>query len=109
MKLHIGDQIIVTVGKDKGRKGKVEKVFPETDKVRVAGLNVYKKHVKSYMGQKGGIVERFRPLPVSNVMLVCPECGKATRVGYRFDKIGSKDRICKACNAIIKIEKENKK
>lgn len=102
MKLIKGDTVLITTGKDKGRKGKVEKVFPKERKVLVARLNVYKKHVKAQSKEKpGGIVEVSRPLPVANVILLCPKCKKQTRTGYVFDKKGKKHRVCKKCQEYI--------
>jgi len=115
MKLKKGDQIIVTVGKDKGRKGKVEKVFPKLSKVLVPGVNVYKRHLKSRGQNKpGGIVDIVKPLSVGNVALVCPKCSQPTRIGYRKDKkdlskkttsqkkqLAGKYRICRKCQSII--------
>ena len=93
MKLHKGDQILVTAGKDAGKKGKIEKVFPKEARVLVAGVNMYKRHQKKRDEQHpGGIVEAARPLPIGNVALVCPKCGKQTRVGYLVTK-GEKVRI----------------
>lgn len=102
MKLRKGDNIIVTVGKDKGRKGKIEKVLPKVGKVLVPGINIYKKHTKP-RGEKqpGGIIDIIKPLPIANVALLCPKCGKPTRVGYQISKDGSKNRICRQCQAII--------
>lgn len=97
MKLHIGDEIIVTVGKDKGRRGKIEKVIPRKDLVLVPKLNVYKKTRRGTNDQKGGIFEISRPLRVANVALVCPSCKKVTRVGYRVLENGQKERICRKC------------
>jgi large subunit ribosomal protein L24 len=101
MKLKKGDQVIVTIGKDKGRKGKIEKVFPRLNKVLIPGINVYKKHVKPQgEGKPGGIVDVVKPLSVSNVALLCSKCGQQTRVGYKVDK-NDKYRICRKCQAII--------
>lgn len=109
-KFKIGDEVLVTAGKDKGRKGKVDKVFPREAKVRVEGLNVYKKHVKGFGGEKGGIVEFSRPLPVANIALLCPKCGKQTRVRYRIDKTGEKTRACAKCGRVVEVKprKESK-
>ncbi len=101
MKLRVGDEVLVTAGKDKGRKGKVDKVFPAVGRVRVTGLNVYKKTRRGVGDQKGGIVEFTRPLPVANVALICPNCGKPTRVSYKITKIGEKSRSCAKCKRII--------
>lgn len=101
MKLKKGDNIVVTAGKDKGRKGKIQKVFPGVQKVLITGINLYKRHTKQRSEkQKGGIVEISRPLPVANVAFICPKCGKPTRIGYKVDKSG-KIRFCKKCGALI--------
>ena len=101
MKLKKNDQIIVLYGKDKGRKGKIEKIFPKTNKVLVPGVNVYKKHLKPQgEGRPGGIIDKVLPLPVSNVGLLCPKCNQKTRVGYQITK-GEKQRICKKCGSIL--------
>jgi len=102
MKLKKGDTILVTVGKDKSRQGKIEKVYPKKKKVLIQGLNVYKKHLKAQSKDKpGGIIEFSRPLPISNLILVCPKCKKPTRVGYVFNKQKKKKRVCKKCKQII--------
>ena len=102
MKLKKGDNIIVIAGKDKRRKGKIEKIFPKEGLVLLPGINVFKRHTKS-RGEKqpGGIIDIIKPLPISNVALLCPKCGKPTRVGYRVSKDGTKSRICRKCQAII--------
>lgn len=109
MRLKKGDQIIVIAGKDKGRKGKIEKILPKQFKVLVPGINIFKKHMKP-RGEKqpGGIIDVVKPLLVSNVALLCPKCGKQTRIGYRVEKGGSlpagktgKQRICRKCQAVI--------
>lgn len=103
MKLKTGDQILVTVGKDKGRKGKVEKVFPKENTILVPGVNIYKRARKGFGGQKGGLIEFSRPLGMGKVALLCPKCDKPTRVGTRVDKKGEKSRICKKCGFLIEI------
>lgn len=101
MKLKKGDQIIVTMGKDKGRKGKVESVNATEQTVVVPGINIYKRHQKKRDDKNpGGIVEFARSLSMGKVALVCPKCGKQTRVGYLVTK-GDKERICKKCEARI--------
>lgn len=82
MKLKVNDTVQVTAGKDKGRKGKVLKILPKLHRVVVEGMNMYKRHRKAAMGQPGGIVDRPRPLGMGKVALICPKCGKVTRVGY---------------------------
>ena len=101
MKIAKNDKIKIVVGKDKGKEGVVEKVYPKDETVLILGVNQYKKHVrKSEKMPQGGIVEVPRPLPVSNVALVCPSCKKTTRVGYVVEA-GLKKRSCKKCKAVI--------
>ena len=102
MKLKKGDTVLVTAGKDRGRKGKIKRAYPKLNQVLVAGLNIYKKHIKAQSKEKpGGIIEFSRPLPVASVALLCPKCKKPTRAGYLFDKKGEKHRICKKCQEYI--------
>lgn len=97
MKLRKGDPVMVVAGKDKGRKGKVEKVFPKEDRVLVPGVNMYKRHMKKRDEQNpGGIIDFSRPLPVANVALICPKCNQLTRVGFHGTG-KEKVRICKKC------------
>jgi len=101
MKIKKGDKVKIILGKDRGREGQVEKVFPKSRKVLVAGLNVYKKHVRPKKeGEKGGVVEISRPLLISKVALICPKCGQTTRVGYQISG-EEKLRICRKCQEII--------
>ncbi len=101
-KLKLNDTVKVKLGKDKGREGKIVKVFPADAKVMVEGINIYKKHVKAAMtvDKKGGIFELSRPIANSKVALVCPKCKKATRVGFKLVK-DVKVRICKKCGKEI--------
>lgn len=101
VKFKKGDKVAVTIGKDRGREGKIERVFPKEGTVLIPEINIYKKHVKGGMtGQKSGIYEVPRPLPFSKVALVCPKCKKQTRVGFK--KVdGEKVRICKKCEREI--------
>ena len=97
MKIKKGDTVKVILGKDADKLGKVEKVFSKTDKVLVEGVNQYKRHIKSRMqGQKSEIVTITKPLPVTNVALLCPKCKQPTRIGYKVLK-DSKVRVCKKC------------
>jgi len=101
MKLKKGDLIKVMAGKDRGKTGAVEKVFADRDRVAVAGVNMYKRHTKARAeGQKGGIMDFARPLPVANVALVCPKCKQPTRVGYKITA-KEKVRICRKCQQEI--------
>lgn len=101
--MHIkkGDNVKIISGKDKGKQGKVLKVWPKKKKVIVEGLNLVVKHVKPRReGEKGQRVKISAPLWLSKVMLICPHCKKATRVGFKF--FGEKKaRVCKKCHEII--------
>lgn len=101
MKFKKGDEIIVTIGKDKGKKGKIEVVFPKENTVVVPGVNMFKRHMKRRDEKHpGGIIEKPRPLGMGKIALICPKCGKATRVGYSVTG-EDKYRVCKKCNAKI--------
>jgi len=102
MKIIKSDKIKVLIGKDKDRVGEVIRVFPKKMLVVVKGLNLYKKHIKpSQKNQQGSIVEKERPIAVSKVALVCPQCQKTTRVAYQIDKSGHKYRICRKCKSLL--------
>lgn len=100
MKIHTGDTVQVIAGKDAKKQGVVERVYTKAQKIRVKDINMYKKHVKRTESQQGGVVSIERPLGVSKVMLVCPHCKKATRVGYSV-KQDKKVRVCKKCKKAI--------
>lgn len=101
MKLKKGDQVIVRTGKDKGKKGKIERLFPKTGKVLISGINIFKKHLKRKSEKKpGGIVEMAKPLSMAKVALLCPKCKQPTRVSYQADT-KKKLRICKKCQEKI--------
>ena len=101
MEIKKGDNVVVLTGKDKGKKAAVIKAYPADKKVVLEGLNMVTKHVKPRgANQPGGKVEQPAAIDVSNVMLVCPECGKATKVAH--EKVDGKNvRKCKKCGAII--------
>jgi large subunit ribosomal protein L24 len=102
MKIKKNDIVTVIRGKDKGKSGKVLKVFTKGSTVIVEKINFVKKHTKpSQKVQQGGIVEKEAPLHVSKVMLICNKCGKRTRI--RIGKLaeGKSVRICKKCNEMI--------
>ena len=110
-KIHVkkDDQVIVISGKDKGTTGKVLKAVPETGRVYVEGVNIVKKHQKARtQTDPSGIIEREGSVDASNVMIVCPKCGKATRVSAVVNADGSKDRVCKKCGAVIDTVKKAK-
>jgi len=101
-KLKKGDSVKILIGKDKGREGKIEMIFPKKDTVLIPGVNIYKKHVKKEAARdnKGGIYEIPRPIAISKVALVCPKCKKTTRVGWQIVK-NKKERVCKKCKKLI--------
>jgi len=101
MKIKKGDEIIVTIGKDRGKKGKIEKVFSKTNKVLVPGLNLFKRHRKgNSAGQQSEIITLTKPVKITNVALLCPNCHKQTRVRYVEEK-GKKNRTCSKCKKVI--------
>jgi large subunit ribosomal protein L24 len=101
MKIKKGDVVKIIKGKDRGKTGKVLKIFPKEGRVLVEGVNIFKKHVRpKRQGEKGEIVEVTRPMSIANVMLVCPQCSSAIRVGFRLqDK--EKVRYCRKCGQNI--------
>lgn len=101
-KIRKGDKVIVTTGKDKGKVGSVLTVFPAKGKVTVSGVNVVKKHTKPSRDSEGGIISKELPVHVSNLAHVDPKSGKATKVGYKILKDGTKERFAKASGEIIK-------
>ncbi|HLM28341.1 MAG TPA: 50S ribosomal protein L24 [Acidimicrobiales bacterium] len=102
LKIRKGDRVRVLSGKDRGKEGVVMRAIPRAGKVIVDGVNVAKKHQRpTQTTQQGGIIDKDMPIQVSNVALVCPSCGRPTRVGYTFDKSGDKVRVCKKCEGEI--------
>src|SRR5580698_6168734 len=100
MRIHKGDQVIVRAGKDKGKKAEVVRAFPAEHKVIVEGVNVAKRHAKPTRAtQQGGVIDKFMPIHVSSVALVCKSCDQPTRIGMKFDDDGTKVRICRKCGA----------
>jgi large subunit ribosomal protein L24 len=101
MKIHKGDQVEIIAGKDKGKRGKVLSVLPAVERVLVSGANIVKRHRKARReGEKGERVEMEASIHISNVMLLCPETNKPTRVGYRVEG-GEKVRFAKRSGKII--------
>ena len=100
-KLRKGDEVKVVMGKDKGKTGKIEKVFPKMGKVLVTGVNQYKRHMKKRaQNQPSEIATITKPLPVASVALICPKCNLPTRVGFSFED-NKKRRICKKCQQML--------
>lgn len=105
MKFKKGDEVLVTTGKDRGRRGKIEAVLPREQAVLVSGVNIYKRHLKPRGQDKpGGIIDITKPLAVAKIALICPKCGKPTRVGYQLERgneTPSKLRTCLKCKGVI--------
>jgi len=98
-KIKKGDTIRIIAGKDHGKTGTVARVLSDENRVVVDGMNMRKRHVRPRAsGAKGEIIQIPAPMNSSNVMIVCPKCGKATRVGYRVTDT-AKARVCKKCKA----------
>ena len=97
------DNVVITTGKDRGKRGRVLKVLPLKNRLIVEGVNMIKRHTRPNPQRniKGGIVEREASLHASNVQLVCPECGKMTRIGHKLLADGRKVRICRKCEGVV--------
>jgi len=105
--LKVNDQVEVITGKDKGRVGKIIKVYKKSDKVLVERINMIKRHMKARAeGQEGQIVDKESPIHVSNLMLVCPKCTNTVRVARKTLDDGSKVRICKKCSESVEPSKK---
>lgn len=101
MKIKKGDIVIVTTGRDRGKKGKVEKIFPKEYEVLVAGVNIVKRHMKKRDEKRGGgIIDVPKPLSIGKLAIICPTCGKPTRIGVLVTK-NEKVRVCKKCGKKI--------
>jgi large subunit ribosomal protein L24 len=100
-----GDTVRIRSGKDRGAQGKVLVTSPKTSKVIVEGVNRVTKHTKVQSttrgAQEGGIVHQEAPIDVSNVQVVCPQCGEPSRIGYRKGEDGRSVRVCRKCNQDI--------
>ena len=102
MKIRKGDTVKVLSGNDKGKTGEVLEVIPKKDKIIAKGINVRKKHVKpKKQGEEGGILSIECPIHAAKVNVVCPKCGKSTRIGITVEK-EEKVRVCKKCGAKLK-------
>jgi large subunit ribosomal protein L24 len=100
-KIKKGDQVVVTTGRDKGKKGEVLRVIRETRRVIVAGVHVAKRHSRPAPGNPGGIVDKELSVDISNVALVDPKSGEPTRVGFRTLDDGRKVRFAKRSGEAI--------
>lgn len=101
LKIKKGDNVVVTIGRDAGKKGDVLKVLPSENRVLVSGVNMVKRHSKPSMSGPGGIQEKEASIHVSNVAVVDPKSGKATRVGFKNLKDGKKVRFAKTSGEVL--------
>lgn len=102
VKIRKDDLVQVISGKDKGKRGKILKVISKENKVVIQGINIVKRHQRPIPQlREGGIIEREAPIYASKVMIVCPSCDRATRVGAKFLEDGTKVRVCKKCGEVI--------
>ncbi|MCR4667577.1 MAG: 50S ribosomal protein L24 [Desulfovibrio sp.] len=105
-RIRVNDKVVVIAGKDTGKIGKVTRILKKKDRVIVEKVNIAKRSTRPnpYAQQPGGIIEKEMPIAVSNVMVLCSACGKATRVGYKYvetDGQKKKVRFCKKCNEVM--------
>ncbi|MDD3776010.1 MAG: 50S ribosomal protein L24 [Actinomycetota bacterium] len=102
LKIKKDDKVKVIQGKDRGKTGKVLRVDTRRGKVFVEGLNMIKRHTRSKgQNEPGGIINKEGPLHISNVSVICPQCGKPARIGFTEGKAGKKVRVCKKCGEQI--------
>ena len=102
MKIRKNDTVLVIIGKDKGKKGKVRFAYPKDERLLVEGVNFVKRHTRARgVVRQAGIIEREAPIHVSNVMLLCSKCSHPTRIGFHFLEDGRKVRFCRACGEVI--------
>ncbi len=101
MKIKKKDNVKMIVGKDSGKSGLVEAVFHDQNKIVIKGIHILKKHIKpSQKNPQGGIIDINKKIDVSDVMLICPNCGKPTRIGQKVEN-DKKIRICKKCKQSV--------
>ena len=102
-KIRKGDRVIVTTGRDKGKKGEVLKVFPADNRALVTGVNMIKRHQRQTPRQQGGIVAKEAPVDLSNLAHIDPKSGEATRVGFKLLNDGRKVRFAKKSGEVIDV------
>jgi large subunit ribosomal protein L24 len=101
LRMKKGDEVVVIAGRDKGKKGEVLRMRPKEGRVLVQGVNVVKRHTRASQAGPGGIVEKEAHIHISNLAVVDPKSGEATRVGYRWLEDGRKVRFAKRSGEII--------
>jgi large subunit ribosomal protein L24 len=102
-KIKKGDKVVVLTGKDKGKQGEVLRMLPSEAKAIVGGINKVKRHTKPSQANQGGIVAKEAPVHVSNIALLDPKSGKATKVGYKILEDGKKVRVAKASGEVLDV------
>jgi len=107
IQLKRNDVVIVRKGKDRGKTGKVLKIFPETNRVIVERVHFSKHFVKADRSKnvQGGVMEKETPIPIANVMLFCSDCGQGVRVRSRRHEDGTSSRVCAKCDSVIEKSK----
>jgi large subunit ribosomal protein L24 len=100
-KIRKGDRVIVTTGRDKGKKGEVLRVYPGDRRALVSGVNIVKRHQRQTQRQQGGIINKEAPVHLSNLAHVDPKTGDATRIGFKFLGDGRKVRFAKKSGEVI--------
>ncbi len=107
--LKTGDNVLILAGKEKGKTGKIVAMDLDKGKVKIAGINIVSKHTKPRSQKdKGGIKKEEAYLDMSNVQIICPACGKATRIAHTIDEKGIKHRSCKKCKAFMDGDKKSR-
>ena len=102
MRIRKDDTVVIITGKDRGKKGKVRRAFPDEDRVVVEGLNMIKRHSRARRAtRQAGIIELEAPIHVSDVMLICNKCSNPTRINFHFLDDGKKVRVCNSCREVI--------
>jgi len=102
-KIRKGDRVIVTTGRDRGKKGEVLKVFPADGRALVSGVNMIRRHQRQTQRQQGGIISKEAPIHLSNLAHVDPKSGEATRVGFKLLNDGRKVRFAKKSGEVIDV------
>jgi large subunit ribosomal protein L24 len=106
MHVHREDTVLVLTGKDRGKKGRVIRLFTKTEKALVEKINMVKRHTRpSQQLPQGGILEKESPIHISNLQIICAKCGKATKIANKTLSSGQKARVCKKCGEILDKEK----
>lgn len=108
MKFKVGDKVLITGGKDKGKTGVIAEVLPKKNRVIIEDVNMYTKHIRPYAGQSGDKVRKPRPLPVAKIAIINDK-GQPDRIGYKVAKDGSKDRVFKKTGKVVAEPKSNTK